>query len=69
MTEDDTFLLLKKPDFESMRRIYVHWWKSLPSNNRNTMLRIRFMREHGWTWYNFIIEAKNRDVGISLYTV
>jgi hypothetical protein len=58
MTEDDTFRVLARPGFDEMFRIHAAWWRNENSNNRS--LRITFMKSHGWTWLEFVLELKKR---------
>jgi len=58
MTEDDTFRRLARPGFDEMLRIHGQWWRDEIS--RDQSLRIPFMKLHGWTWFEFVMEARER---------
>jgi hypothetical protein len=64
-TEDDTFRILSRPGFDEMRNIH-HAWYYDGTINKNTSLRIPFMKKHGWTWLEFMLEANRRGVGDKL---
>jgi hypothetical protein len=64
MTEDDTFRVLSRPCFEEMRELYRDWWLN---NKTNTSLRISFMKQHKWTWLEFVLVAKKRGEEVFLY--
>jgi hypothetical protein len=64
-TEDDTFRVLSRPGFDEMLRIHNEWRQRQPT--KNTELRIPFMKHHNWTWLEFVLEAKKRDMGGSVW--
>lgn len=58
MTEDDTFRRLARPNFDEMVRIHAAWWRNEISHDQ--ALRIPFMKSYGWTWFEFVMEARER---------
>lgn len=59
-TEDDTFKVLSRPGFDEMYIIHKEWWGARWRWQRDQSLRIPFMKKHGWTWLEFMLEAKRR---------
>lgn len=60
-TEEDTFKRLARPTFEEMMALYQAQCNIWDSNgNQDTSKRIPFMKSHGWTWFEFVMENKRR---------
>jgi hypothetical protein len=64
MTEEDTFRVLARPSLEEMRDIHAAWWSNLP--NKDSSLRISFMKSYGWTWLEFMRERHSRSLELNI---
>ena len=58
MTEDDTFLKLRRTPLEDMIIKYLSWAASYPIHNKDARALDRewLLNEHGWTWDTFRAE-------------
>ena len=65
-TEADTYEKLRRVSFEEMSRLHRAWWSSLPPP-KNSSLRIPFTKQYGWSWFDFVLEAKRRADYTSFY--
>jgi hypothetical protein len=58
MTEEDTFLRLKKVSFQEMKILYLKWFSEnidfVTPTSDFYKKRNSFFEEHGWTWHDYL---------------
>lgn len=65
-TEDDTFRILARPNLDQMVELhaeFVYGWRKKHEGIYPTILNISFMRQHGWTWPEFLRAKKAAGYG------
>lgn len=65
-TEQETFDRLRRTPYAELVTLYNDWeYGPGRGDIKDTSQRIPFMKNHGWTWYDFVMETKRRrDSGI-----